>query len=236
MEQYRNKIFFFADLDDSMFQTIRKDENGKYKATYPKNILKTSFYTKAQFNLLNFILANNEIVFIPLTARTKEQFERTKIFKNKQASIYSIYYGSTLYIDNAEYKPYAKFVKSNNDNSFRQLNELNKKVLQKYPSVEFIDVDGKYVVSDVKNKSAKKYITDLINKQYFYLEAYVEEKYITILPKIYNKSSVVKYLTKKFKPKMTLGIGNSVSDIDFLNHCDFKIISHIGMLDNKLNS
>jgi hypothetical protein len=35
---------------------------------------------------------------------------------------------------------------------------------------------------------------------------------------------------------MTLGIGNSVSDIDFLNHCDFKIISHIGMLDNKLNS
>lgn len=236
MEQYRNKIFFFADLDDSMFQTIRKDKNGKYKATYPKNILKTSFYTKAQFNLLNFILANNEIVFIPLTARTKEQFERTKIFKTKQASIYAIYYGSTLYIDGAEYKPYSKVVKYNVDNSFRQLNELKKKVLQKYPSIEFVDVDGKYVVSDVNNDLSKKFITDLINKKYADLEAYVEEKYITILPKIYNKSSVVKYLTKKFKPKMTLGIGNSISDIDFLNHCDFKIISHIGMLDNKLNS
>ena len=58
MEQYRNKIFFFADLDDSLFQTIRKDENGKFKATYPKNVLKTSFYTKAQYNLLNFIIFN----------------------------------------------------------------------------------------------------------------------------------------------------------------------------------
>jgi hypothetical protein len=236
MEQYRNKIFFFADLDDSLFQTIRKDENGKFKATYPKNVLKTSFYTKAQYNLLNFILANNEIVFIPLTARTKEQFERTKIFKTKQASIYAFYYGSTLYINNREYLPYTKKVIAETSNSFAHLSELIDKVKKRYPTVEFINVDQKYYTSQINNKDVKKFIINLINKKYNDLEAYVEEKYITILPKVYNKSTVVKYLTNKFKPKMTLGIGNSVSDIDFLNHCDFKIISHIGMLDNKLNS
>lgn len=236
MEQYRNKIFFFADLDDSLFQTIRKDECGKYKATYPKNVLKTSFYTKAQYNLLNFILANNEIVFIPLTARTKEQFERTAIFKKKQASIHSIYYGSTLYINNLEYLPYTKKIITETSTSFAHLSELIDKVKKRYPTVEFINVDQKYYTSQINNKDVKKFIINLINKKYNDLEAYVEEKYITILPKVYNKSTVVKYLTNKFKPKMTLGIGNSVSDIDFLNHCDFKIISHIGMLDNKLNS
>ena len=30
MEQFKNKILFFADLDDSIFQTKRKDANGKY--------------------------------------------------------------------------------------------------------------------------------------------------------------------------------------------------------------
>ena len=236
MEQYRNKIFFFADLDDSLFQTIRKDENGKFKATYPKNVLKTSFYTKAQYNLLNFILANNEIVFIPLTARTKEQFERTTIFKKNQASMYAFYYGSTLYINNREYLPYTKKVIAETSTSFAHLSELIDKVKKRYPTVEFINVDQKYYISDVNNKDVKNFIVNLIHKKYNDLEAYVEEKYITILPKLCNKSAVVKYLTNKFKPKMTLGIGNSVSDIDFLNHCDFKIISHIGMLDDKLNS
>ena len=80
MEQFKNKILFFADLDDSIFQTKRKDANGKYKATFPKNILKTSFYTKAQFELLNFILSTEEIIFIPLTARTEDQFKRTNTY------------------------------------------------------------------------------------------------------------------------------------------------------------
>jgi hypothetical protein len=235
MEQYKNKILFFADLDDSMFQTINKDKLGKFKATFPKNILKTSFYTKAQYNLLNFALTNEEIVFIPLTARTKEQFERTKILRLKQASIYSIYYGSTLFINYKEDKIYAKKVNDFANLSFEHINMLIKKVSTKYPDLQFINVDNKYYVSDTKNDNAKKYISDLIQKKYPDLEAYIEDKYITILPKIFNKSSVVKYLIKKFKPKMAIGIGNSVSDIDFLNHCDFKIISHIGMLHNKLN-
>jgi hypothetical protein len=154
----------------------------------------------------------------------------------KQASIYSIYYGSTLFINYKEDKIYAKKVNDFANVSFEHINILIKKVSTKYADLQFINVDNKYFVSDTNNEKAKKYISNLIHKKYPNLEAYIEDKYITILPKICNKSSIVKYLTKKFKPKMTIGIGNSVSDIDFLNHCDFKIISHIGMLHNKLNS
>ena len=150
--------------------------------------------------------------------------------------MYAFYYGSTLYINNREYLPYTKKVIADTSTSFSNLSELIDKVKKRFPAVEFINVDQKYFTSDIQNKEVKKFIVDLIDKKYHDVEAYEEEKYITILPKVCNKSAVVKYLTNKFKPKMTLGIGNSVSDIDFLNHCDFKIISHIGMLDNKLNS
>ncbi len=236
MVHYKNKIFFFADLDDSMFQTIGKNKEGKFKATFPKNILKTSYYTKAQNSFLNFILSNEDIVFVPLTARTKEQYERTKIFRNNQADIYSNYYGAKLMIKNVEYNPYCSFIKKSIQKSDMQIKSLLAILNSKYPNVQYDFVDGYYITISTFEKMAINYVKKLILRDLNDLEFYHEEKYLTILPKSYNKSSVVKYLTKKFNPKFSIGIGNSISDIDFLNLCDFKIVSHIGILHNKLNT
>ena len=234
MEQYNNKVLFFADLDDSMFQTKRKDAKGKFKATFPKNVLKTSFYTKAQLELLDFVLTNNEIVFIPLTARTEEQYKRTAIYKQGQTSIHAIYYGSSLYINDKEYKPYMNLIKKQLGTDFTKLEQIVKDATKKYTSANFVNVDGKYFTTDFKEPSFVKYIHQLITTKYKQFDIYIEEKYITLLPKVCNKKSVVTYLIKKLKPKFSIGIGNSESDIDFLNECDFKIVSHIGSLNDKL--
>lgn len=235
MEQYRSKVLFFADLDDSLFQTKRKDLTGKYVATFPKNILKKSYYTKSQLQLLNFLLRNNEIIFIPLTARTKEQFQRTKIYKQKQAQIYSNYYGSLLYINDQEDVVYNRKIAKESKIVFEYINKISAKVVKKYPDVFFANVDDKYITTDTKNIDAISYLQQLISNQKHIVEIYHEEKYTTLIPKSSNKSSIVKYLKRKFKPIMTIGMGNSVSDLDFLNMCDFKIISHIGFLHQKLN-
>ena len=234
MEPFKNKVLFFADLDDSMFQTKRKDINGKHKATYPKNILKTSYYTKAQQAFLNFVLNNNDIVFIPLTARTEDQFKRTQIYKKGQSSLYAIYYGSILYMDNQEYKPYTKHIAKELQYTFKDLEALISATTKKFPQSNFVNVDGRYFTTDSKDPQLEKYLKLMISKKYGFINMYVEEKYITLLPEVANKKSVVQFLTKKLKPKFTIGIGNSESDIDFLNLCDFKIISHIGSLQAKL--
>jgi hypothetical protein len=236
MEQFNNKILFFADLDDSFFQTRKKDIKGKFKATFPKNILKTSYYTKHQYNFLKFILKNEEIVFIPLTARTKDQFERTKIYKKKQAQIYSSYYGSCLFINGQEHLNYTKSISKNALICLNHLEQLVNSVVNKYPEVEFNNVDSKYYTTDSKDQKVVDYLIYLINQQNLEIDIYIEEKYITLLPKICNKSSIVKYLQNRLKPTLTIGIGNSTSDLDFLNLCNFKIISHIGILHGKLNS
>ena len=235
MEHYRSKVLFFADLDDSLFQTKRKNLAGKYVATFPRNVLKKSFYTQAQFQLLNFLLRNNEIIFIPLTARTKEQFQRTKIYKEKQAQIYSNYYGSLLYIDDQEELTYNRKIEKESKIVFDHIYKISEKVIKKYPDVIFANVDDKYITTDTKNILAINYLKQLITNKKYFVEVYNEGKYTTVIPKSSNKSSIVKYLIKKFKPIMTIGLGNSESDLDFLNICDFKIISHIGILHQKLN-
>ena len=234
MEQFKNKILFFADLDDSIFQTKRKDDNGKYKATFPKNILKTSYYTKAQFELLNFILSTEEIIFIPLTARTEEQFKRTSIYKKSQAEIYSYYYGSALYINNIFHQPFYKFISKDFESGFKDLESIITLTTKKFPEIKFENVDDKYFTTDFKSTAFIKYLQNMINTKYQNIDIYIEEKYITLLPKVCNKKSVVTYLKKILSPKLIIGIGNSVSDIAFLNECDFKIISHIGNLNEKL--
>ena len=234
MEQFKNKILFFADLDDSIFQTKRKDANGKYKATFPKNILKTSFYTKAQFELLNFILSTEEIIFIPLTARTEDQFKRTNIYKKSQAEIYSYYYGSALYINNNFYHPFYKSISKDFESGFKDLQNIITLTSKKFSEIKFVNVDGKYFTTEFKSTAFITYLQNLIKNKYQNIDIYIEEKYITLLPKVCNKKSVVTYLKKLLSPKLIIGIGNSVSDIAFLNECDFKIISHIGNLNEKL--
>ncbi len=234
MEQYRSKVLFFADLDDSLFQTKRKNLTGKYVATFPNNVLKKSFYTQSQFQLLNFLLRNNEIIFIPLTARTKEQFQRTNIYKQKQAQIYSNYYGSLLYIDDQEEVTYNRKIAKESKIVFEHINKISEKVVKKYPDVLFANVDDKYITTETKNIDAINYLQHLITNQKHIVEVYLEEKYTTVIPKSSNKSSIVKYLKRKFKPILTIGLGNSLSDLDFLNICDFKIISHVGFLHQKL--
>jgi hypothetical protein len=235
MEQFKNKVLFFADLDDSMFQTKRKDVTGKFKATFPKNILKTSYYTKAQQQLLHFVLSNQEIVFIPLTARTEAQYKRTAIYKQGQANIYAIYYGSSLYIDDKEHKPYFKTIQKQFEADFQDLHKIISITHKKFPNAVFVNVDGKYFTTDQKESTFVQFINKLVATNYPNIDIYTEEKYITLLPRVCNKMSVVSYLKKKLKPKLTIGIGNSESDIDFLNLCDFKIISHIGGLQEKLS-
>jgi len=236
MEQFKNKVLFFADLDDSIFQTKRKDETGKYKATFPKNILKTSYYTRTQYNLLNFILKNQDIVFIPLTARTEEQFQRTKIYKEQQAPIYSFYYGSSLFINGKEHLKYKKYISDQSSLVYDSLSKIILLFNKKYPEVNFNNINGKYYTTDSKNKIHLDYLLELLKQADAAVDIYSEGKYITIIPKVCNKSTVVKFLQQQLKPIFTIGMGNSISDLDFLNLCNFKIISHIGILHQKLNS
>ncbi|MDQ7085455.1 MAG: hypothetical protein Q9M36_11240 [Sulfurovum sp.] len=43
-------------------------------------------------------------------------------------------------------------------------------------------------------------------------------------PHFLNKKFAVAYLIEEYKPILTLGAGDNISDLDFMNLADFKIV------------
>jgi hydroxymethylpyrimidine pyrophosphatase-like HAD family hydrolase len=232
----KNKIIYFSDLDDTLFQTKRKSEEGVYKATNTNNNQKSSYYTKAQKRFLNHILLDKTSLLIPVTARTKLQFERTHLFQNKLTPVYANYYGGCITINGEISTEYENLIRP----SLKIALEVSEKILSEYKNkskkeIEIINVDQFYQVINSDSVKDFEYISNLFSKSETKFEIYKNEKTITILPSIINKKKAVEYLCKILDPRITIGLGDSKSDLDFLNICDFNVISKIGELNKIIN-
>ena len=233
----KNKIIYFADLDDTLFQTKRKSEAGIYQATHTTNPEKISYYTKEQKEMIDYILLDPNTLLIPITARTKNQFQKTQLYKDKLATTYSNYYGGCIYLEHELLNDYDELIRPtlNKAQSITSLliSDIEKKLKK---SLNLINVDGYYFVIDSLTLDEHIYIQEIFSATDIDFEIYQNEKSITILPSVINKKQAVKFLCEKLEPKITIGLGDSTSDLDFLNFCDFKVISKIGELNQKINA
>ncbi|MFN4150880.1 MAG: hypothetical protein ACK4IX_08035, partial [Candidatus Sericytochromatia bacterium] len=59
---------------------------------------------------------------------------------------------------------------------------------------------------------------------------------ISILPNFLNKINALNYFVEKYNPDLILGAGDSITDLDFMNKCHFKMIPANSQLDNFLFS
>lgn len=236
MESNQNKVIYFVDLDDSLFQTKRKSEFGVFPATNTKIEEKTSFFTIKQRSFIDYIFSAKDTLVIPLTARTCEQYKRTVLFGDQRIIFHGLYYGGALFYRGTLMHSYSSTIQHSLKISLNKLEDLSfalKSLLS--PAAKIINVDSFYYfiknISDHELSLLFEKVSDLSDC----IEVYVGEKGVTLLPKIINKSSIVSFLCDQLKPKLVFGLGDSFSDLAFLNKCDFKIISHIGQLNQKLN-
>lgn len=233
----KNRVIYFSDLDDTLFQTKRKSEAGVYQATHTVNPEKVSYYTNEQKEFLNHILFDPKALLIPITARTKDQFQRTQLFKDNLTSIYANYYGGCIYFEHKVLENYNKKIKKGLNNALKEtlmLISKAEKYLQK--PIQSVNVDGYYYVVNGITKDDRLYIQQLFSDTEIKFDIYQNEKNITILPSLINKKQAVKFLCDLLEPKLTIGIGDSISDLEFLNFCDYKIISKLGELNKKINA
>jgi len=233
----KNRVIYFSDLDDTLFQTKRKLDKGIFQATHTDNPEKVSYYTKEQKEFLNHILHDPNSLIIPITARTKDQYQRTQLFKENLTPIYANYYGGSIYVEHKLLENYNKIIRQGLNNAQEEtliLISRAEKYLKK--SIQSINVDGYYYVIEGLTKDDLLYIQQLFSETDIDFDIYQNEKNITILPSLINKKQAVKFLCNLLEPKFTIGIGDSISDLEFLNFCDFKIISKIGELNKIINA
>jgi hydroxymethylpyrimidine pyrophosphatase-like HAD family hydrolase len=235
--ELKNKIIYFSDLDDTIFQTKRKSGEGIYQATQTKNPEKVSYYTKEQKEFLDHIILDPKVILIPVTARTKDQFQRTLLYKQNLTPFYSNYYGGSIYHNYKQLQDYDLKIRPTLTRAQKETILLISKAENKLKkSLCSVNVDGYYFVIDILEKDEYIYIKELFASSEVSFNLYQNEKTITILPSVINKKEAVRYFCDLLEPKLTIGLGDSASDLEFLNFCDFKIISKIGELNQKINA
>jgi len=238
-----NHILIFIDLDDTIFQTIRKNPNAKIPATESPNHLTVSYMSQEQNLFLGLLNANETALIIPVTARDYDQYKRTFISREDKIAYASIFFGAEILHKHESDVLWKSHVKS-------KLMSLSLKVADLKPVIErrlnaelynIYNVNDYYLVIKHKdksnyceyNKSCFNMLKELIPYDYSY---FINDNNITIVPKCIDKKNAVEYLIDKIKPKLTIGIGDSMSDWNFMDLCDFKIIPKNSQINRVINN
>jgi len=243
-----NSIFqtiLFSDLDDTLIQTKRKTDftrNTIVAATNRQGENSSYIYKETKDFLDGMIKQGIEL--IPVTARNLSAYKRT-FMENTYSPKYAVLnFGGTILVngevdmdwDEKIKKEYAhipsfSMIKSQVVSRTSDLDvDINVSIVDDF----YISVNSPTLKNDKKVLSfLKKTIKDIIE---FYpsLHIYESDNSFAILPNCISKRRGVEYLISKLEPTMTIGAGDNINDLSFMDCCTFKIIPTNSLVDNHL--
>lgn len=230
-----NRIFFFSDIDDTLIQTKRKTDftQNTVVGAYTKEGKENSFFYEGTKLFIDTLIAAN-ITFIPTTARNRDSYERTVFAKEKAIKYVILNFGGMILTNGTidkewEEKMQASYAKIISLNTLytelkNHLVSLNIELVVKIIDDFYISIYNKFHLDERSALTQIKENLSLFLEKYqdFYL--YENGNSFAILPNHLNKKFAVDYLIKKKSPILTLGAGDNISDLDFMNLSSFRLI------------
>jgi len=224
-------ILLFIDLDDTIFQTKEKNPVATIQVTFAPNSNKNSYMTESQHLFFELFNQSKNVKIIPTTARDFRQYHNT-FFSQKLQSETAILYFSGIIIDEGiedeEWTAKIQKAFSQLKISIKQVLDNVQKIIEKNPQFSIYNVDNFYITIKANvdcpenlRESIFSQIRTLKTEEYFIHE---NGRQISLVPLFLDKYHAVNYLINKYKPKLTLGMGDSLSDLPFMQDCDFMIL------------
>ncbi len=230
-----NRIFFFSDIDDTLMQTRRKTDftQSTVVGGYTKEGVENSFFYEGTKLFIDTLIASN-ITFIPTTARNLDSYNRTVFAKEKAIKYVILNFGGLILIDGKIDSVWQERMSQSYSNIitietlFDKINhhlasleiELVVKIIDNF----YISIYNKFNLDDrgVLDEVREQLTVFLEIETDFYL--YENDNSFAILPNFLNKKFAVEYLIENNNPILTLGAGDNISDLDFMNLSSFRLI------------
>lgn len=244
------KKILFVDLDDTLFQTIRKCHEGEelIPIAYLADGSPISYARRSQLSMLDMF--QREMMVIPTTARNIDAFGRVKInFTNGAVLNYG---GVILGNDGApDYFWHEKVRKLSAGSlsglqAYQEFFERESAALGCPLKVRIISDLGVpfYLVAKSPSGSEEDVgkMADLCRKSFDSIShsdfrIHDNGNNLSVLPEWLDKRYAVRYLIEKLHTQygevVTLGMGDSLSDIGFLGECHYSVVPVASQIAKK---
>ncbi len=232
------ELFVFLDLDDTIFQTKRKCPENKpiFPAAFAQDGSVMSFFTAKQASFFNIL--NHKTRLIPTTARSHSAFLLAHI-KGYDYAIIN-HGGIILNADGSVHQVWFDYIKNALEPVVPQLQELQQLVEQeaikrkigfKIRLISDLDLTFYLLVKhEDKNHAALKTLLSEVIEPYltrhqldFY--CHLNDNNLAVLPRFLNKAPAVSFLQKELDKQydeyISVGMGDSVTDIAYMQLCDY---------------
>lgn len=201
-----------------------------------------SFFYEGTKLFIDTLLDAN-ITFIPTTARNEESYSRTIFAQNASINLAILNFGGTILRNNRIDEAwrahmdsqYAKVLAM--EEVMRQLNEAfgTMNLVVKIVDGFYVSIYNKY---NLDNKRILANIQRLLNDfvdehRDFYI--YENGNSFAILPNFLNKKFAVEQIIREYKPILTMGAGDNLSDLDFMNLAHFHIVPNRSFIHQQYN-
>ncbi|RKZ39377.1 MAG: hypothetical protein DRQ49_11720 [Gammaproteobacteria bacterium] len=223
-------ICLFIDLDDTLFQTHRKNPAGMIPATHSAKTGKGSYMTQAQYLFFELFNESKKIKIIPTTARDYQQYHNTLLSTFPRIDTAILYFAGMILNHNAEEKQWQQHIQKayqQIDLPISQLLIQVQNIISHHPQFIVYNVDDYYITVKAKaecpiaiREALFSQLKTLKTSEYF---IHQNDRALSLVPNFINKQYAVQYLIEKYQPELTIGIGDSLTDLSFMQQCDFQM-------------
>lgn len=233
--------FLFADLDDTLFQSLEKcgDREGLQPAAFLKDGAPISYTTPAQRSFIAF--AQDGMTMIPATARNLNAFSRVDLPFQSWAVI--DYGGVVLHPDGSADQEWLERMRGAMAAALPGLQEVaalidawaertgygaRARLIEDFGIPFYLVIKDPQKIGERLEPVEREVVQPWIaagGREYF---IHRNGNNLAILPNALNKSHAVAYVTAKLRAEhgdiITFGIGDSKSDARFMAACDYAIV------------
>lgn len=246
------KKFLFADLDDTLFQSRRKclDRDDLTPVAYLKDGSAHSFATPAQDSL--FALFQREMAVIPVTARNADAFQRVRLDFRHGAVVN--YGGIILRADGQPETGWLDRSAAMAAASHEELSSVACTITSAAAAagaavrVRIIEDFGVPFYVCAKSEEGDEKVLDHLEplvrchcaEKSLPVAVHRNGNNLSVLPEWLDKRHAVEHLANRLRAEhgeiVTIGMGDSLSDIAFMRACDYALVPNPSQINRLMGA